>query len=269
MYRNKLASDGGHDDDTVVEARALFMRPANASHSDLLVNLRAIRSATGLGEWLLNYARFLGFYGARYVHVGSLWSSQPEDSPHQPLRFLTTSPRDTEVADDWLARDPCAAQVRNAFAPFAYSTQTKPGIDSYQRIWLENERMRGVSAGVIVPVQDNVQGPAYLSLFGNDEIGSRDLAERYAADLAFVAANFHAKAKQLVPLADWVPRLSARELQVLRLAALGHTYAQSGEALKLSEKAVEYHLRNASEKLGVQSKLRAVVMAYIHGLANF
>lgn len=268
MFTNKLASDRGHDAETVVEASTLFLRPANADRPDILTNLRASRSASSLRDWLLDYARLLGFYGARYVHVGR-FSSQPDAGPHQPLRFLTTSPRDAEDADDWLARDPCAAQAHNAFAPFAYSTQTKAGVDPLQRIWLENERMRGVSAGVILPIQDSVQGPAYICLFGNDELGSRDLAERCGADLAFAAAHFHAKAKQFVPLADWVPRLSTRELQVLRLAALGRTYAQSGEALGLSEKAVEYHLRNASDKLGAQSKLRAVVLAFIHGLATF
>ncbi|EKU73374.1 MULTISPECIES: helix-turn-helix transcriptional regulator [Sphingomonadales] len=268
MFTNKLASNRGHDAKTVVEASTLFLRPGNANHPDILATLKASRSLSRLRDWLLDYARLLGFYGARYIHVGNFWTNEPDSSPHHPLRFLTTSPRDADDADDWLVRDPCAAQVRTAIAPFAYSTRTKAGLDPIQRIWLENERARGVSAGIIIPVQDSIQGPAYISLFGNDETGSRDMAERCGPDLAFAAAHFHAKAKQFVPLADWVPRLSAREQQVLRLASMGYTYAQSGEALGLSEKAIDYHLRNASDKLGAQSKLRAVVLAFAHGLAT-
>jgi LuxR family transcriptional regulator, activator of conjugal transfer of Ti plasmids len=268
MFTNQLAHNRDHDASTVVETSTLFLRPGNANRLDVLTSLKSSRSESHLRDWLLSYARLLGFYGARYIHVGNFWSSQPAISPSHPLRFLTTSPRDVEHANDWLARDPCAVRAVAAFAPFVYSTQAK-AVDPLQRIWLENERVRGVSAGVIIPVQDSRDGPAYICLFGNDEQGSHHLAEHYAANLAFVAAHFHAKAKHCVPLADWVPRLSTRELQVLRLAALGNTSAQSGEALNLSAKAVEYHLRNASDKLGAQSKLRAVVLAFVHGLAKF
>lgn len=269
MFSKRLVDECDHDTATVVEASTLFLRPGNVRHPDILANLRSSRSASSLRDWLRDYARLLGFYGARYVHIGHFWANQPDAGAHQPLRFLTTSARDADDADNWLARDPSAEQACTAFAPFAYSTRTRSGIDPLQRIWLENERMRGISAGIILPVQDSAQGSAYISLFGNDEVGSRDLAERHGPDLAFAAANFHAKAKKLVPLADWVPRLNTRELQVLRLAALGHTYAQSGEVLGLSAKAIEYHMGNASGKLGTQSKIQAVVMAFVHGLASF
>ncbi|MEJ2459388.1 MAG: LuxR C-terminal-related transcriptional regulator [Novosphingobium sp.] len=269
MFAKKSANAQACDAGTIAEASTLFRFYGTDQEPDLFSSLRACKSAANLCDWLLNYARQLGFYGARYIHVGSCWCDQSDAVSCQPLRFVTTSPRDIVDAEDWLARDPCAAHARTAFAPFAYSTRVPPRIDPLQRFWLENERMRGVAAGVVLPVQDSAHGPAYISLFGTDEPGSRALVERCAAELAFSAAHFHAKAKQLVPVADWVPRLSNRELQCLRLAAQGHTTTQSGEALGISERTVEYHLRNASDKLGAPTKLRAVVLAFAQGLASF
>ncbi|PKP94158.1 MAG: LuxR family transcriptional regulator [Alphaproteobacteria bacterium HGW-Alphaproteobacteria-16] len=266
MFAHTLANEQNAGS---TEASAFLLRPATANQPDILSSITSCRTTSDLRDCLLGYARLLGFYGARYVHIGSCWPSHPGMSSQQPIRFLTTSPHDTPDAEDWLARDPCAAQARNAFTPFAYSTRTLTGVDPLQRIWLENERMRGVSAGIALPVQDCAHGPAYISLFGNDEAGSRNLAERCAPELAFTAAHFHAKAKQLVPVADWVPRLSGRELQCLRLAAMGKTNAQSGKDLGIAGKTVEYHLRNAMEKLGAPTKLRAVVLAHSQGLIVF
>ncbi|RIA46343.1 DNA-binding CsgD family transcriptional regulator [Hephaestia caeni] len=266
MFAHKPAKE---QDTGSAETSAFLLRPTAGHHPDILKTIKSCRTTSDLRDCLLAYARLLGFYGARYVHIGIVCTASSGTNSQQPIRFFTTSPHDTPDADDWLARDPCAVQARTAFAPFAYSTRTLTGIDPIQRIWLENERMRGVAAGIALPVQDSAHGPAYISMFGNDEAGSRNLVELYAPELAFTAAHFHAKAKQLVSVADWVPRLSKREIQCLRLAAVGKTIAQSGKDLGISERTVEYHLRNASDKLGAPSKLRAVVLALAQGLAEF
>jgi DNA-binding NarL/FixJ family response regulator len=56
--------------------------------------------------------------------------------------------------------------------------------------------------------------------------------------------------------------LSARELDVLRLAAQGQDNAAIAESLTLSVRTVERHLQNAYVKLGVQGKsARAAAVA--------
>ena len=221
-----------------------------------------------LREWLLQFARRLGFYGARYTHVGTSWVDLGAEDVQQPRRHLTTALRDGQIEDEWLARDPCAARVRSAFVPFAWSTGIIEGMTAAQRSWLEQERERGVAAGVAIPVHDSIEGPAYLSLFGSSESAVADLIEEHAPELAFVAAQFHVLAKTLIPIADWMPRLSNREIECLRLAALGKTVSESGETLGLSGRTVEFHLRNASEKLGAATKIRAVVLAFGSGLTH-
>ncbi len=232
-----------------------------------LPTISGCKSSADLTAWLLQFSRSLGFYGARYVHIGTRWWGL--DEVETPLRFLTTSDPSDDEDRDWLARDPCAARVQKAFAPFAWSTRVpKRGFTTMQCMWLDRERSRGVSAGVEVPIQDSTDGSAYISFYGCNEDTVSELIQKHAPELAFAAAQFHALAKVLVKPADWAPgrSLNKRDIQVLRLAALGKTYGESAEIMGVSARTVEYHLRRASEKLGAETKIRAVIIAFGMGL---
>ena len=56
-------------------------------------------------------------------------------------------------------------------------------------------------------------------------------------------------------------RLTARQREVARLAAVGSTARQIAEALAIGRRTVETHLGNAYAKLGVASKLELVQRA--------
>ncbi len=53
-------------------------------------------------------------------------------------------------------------------------------------------------------------------------------------------------------------RLTARETDVLRLLALGHSYTQVGDALGVSLHTVTTHIKNVYRKLDVHSARAAV-----------
>ncbi|TFC51920.1 MULTISPECIES: response regulator transcription factor [unclassified Cryobacterium] len=57
------------------------------------------------------------------------------------------------------------------------------------------------------------------------------------------------------------PRLSARELQVLRLVAAGESNPQIARSLFIGEATVKTHLLHVFEKLGVGDRTRAVTLA--------
>jgi DNA-binding NarL/FixJ family response regulator len=60
--------------------------------------------------------------------------------------------------------------------------------------------------------------------------------------------------------------LSARELEVLKLVAEGHTSREIGEALVISEKTVERHRANLLEKLGLHDRVALTRYAIRRGL---
>jgi len=62
--------------------------------------------------------------------------------------------------------------------------------------------------------------------------------------------------------------LSERELEVLRLIALGHTNAEIGEQLFLSVRTVETHRARVQHKLGCSTRAELVRYALDHGLLD-
>ncbi len=60
-------------------------------------------------------------------------------------------------------------------------------------------------------------------------------------------------------------KLTARELDVLRLAARGHTNRAIGRALGISNRTVQGHLANIFAKLGVANRTEAVLLALKQG----
>ena len=60
--------------------------------------------------------------------------------------------------------------------------------------------------------------------------------------------------------------LSAREVEVLRLVAAGHTNRAIAESLTISERTVDRHVSNIFTKLDVSTRAAATAFAYEHGL---
>jgi DNA-binding NarL/FixJ family response regulator len=65
--------------------------------------------------------------------------------------------------------------------------------------------------------------------------------------------------------ADHSP-LTARELEILRAVAEGHTNARIGRQLWVTEQTVKFHLSNIYRKLGVSNRTEASRYALMHGL---
>lgn len=64
------------------------------------------------------------------------------------------------------------------------------------------------------------------------------------------------------------PRLSAREIEVVRLIAAGGTNAEIAETLFLSETTVKTHVRSILRKLRLRDRVQIVIAAYESGLVH-
>ena len=60
--------------------------------------------------------------------------------------------------------------------------------------------------------------------------------------------------------------LTPRELEILQLVLAGHTNKAIAAEICISEKTVEFHLDNIYTKLGVRTRLMAVVWALQQGI---
>jgi DNA-binding NarL/FixJ family response regulator len=65
-----------------------------------------------------------------------------------------------------------------------------------------------------------------------------------------------------------VAGLTGREVEVLRLVARGQTNKQIAQALTLSERTVDHHIRHIYTKIGVSTRAAATMFAMQHHLAG-
>jgi DNA-binding CsgD family transcriptional regulator len=60
--------------------------------------------------------------------------------------------------------------------------------------------------------------------------------------------------------------LTPREVEVLRLIAIGHTTAQVAHVLTISPKTADHHIQHIYAKIGASNRSVATLFAMRHGL---
>jgi DNA-binding NarL/FixJ family response regulator len=105
-----------------------------------------------------------------------------------------------------------------------------------------------------------------LRSLGDEDSAASELgvAERTFAEIGAHPAEEEARRLKDRALPDG---LTAREVEVLRLVAAGHSNPQIAAALFLSHKTVQRHLSNIFGKTGVTSRTAAAAYAFEHQLA--
>jgi two-component system nitrate/nitrite response regulator NarL len=76
------------------------------------------------------------------------------------------------------------------------------------------------------------------------------------------------EAAAALPAPAPVPDLSPRELEVLRLVVAGCENSEIGKRLHLSASTIKHHVSNTLEKLGVDNRIQAAVLAVRTGLVE-
>ncbi len=210
-----------------------------------------LRSTPGLGpveQALLSLAQRHGFYSGLYVHFGHGYGGTVS-----AVRVLASSAVARRQFARPLEHSSIATRAVCSLKPFAWSSAeaafTTPLDD--------------ICAGIAIPVQDHASGPAMVALVGVDADLAHQVVEECAADLAYAAGDIHLQALETKPVKA---RLSAREMECLRMAALGLTVTQTADLLDIRPRTVEFHLKNLCDKLGATNKTHAVAIAASEGL---
>jgi DNA-binding NarL/FixJ family response regulator len=98
-----------------------------------------------------------------------------------------------------------------------------------------------------------------------------DLASaiRQAFERSFYLASPQTPQPTVVPpVEDHAHRLTKREVEILRLAAEGHSNAHMARMLWVTEQTVKFHLSNVYRKINVGNRTEASRWAQTHGLLN-
>jgi DNA-binding CsgD family transcriptional regulator len=94
------------------------------------------------------------------------------------------------------------------------------------------------------------------------------LKQRHNLEIHLISEFFHHNliSNVFAKMTDAIPKLTARETEVLRFSAQGNTYIEIAEALRISSRTVRFFLENGRQKLGCRNTTHAVAFALQHGI---
>lgn len=127
---------------------------------------------------------------------------------------------------------------------------------------LDAYRTEGILDGVMLPVSSRAGNVAVVSLTGRN--ARFDLSRADLLRLQHVSLALHRRYEELQPRPSQA-RLSPRELEVMKLAAVGKTSAEIAETLGISIHTVNTLVRRSYVKLGASNRVQASIkLSYLN-----
>jgi DNA-binding CsgD family transcriptional regulator len=167
-----------------------------------------------------------------------------------------------------MKRDPVGKRLKTMSVPFVYDQDLY--VSEGAGDLFERQAAFGYRTGVCVALHLPDHKHFLLGVDRDTALPKRpERLTRLMADLQLLAVHAQSAAVTLLTPAEEPsldPKLSPRELEVLRWTMEGKSAWAVGEILGVTEHAVNFHLRNVFRKLGVSSKHSAVLKALKLGL---
>jgi LuxR family transcriptional activator of bioluminescence operon len=165
-----------------------------------------------------------------------------------------------------LGQDPVMSYCRAHFVPIEWRMLEAEQLKG--RVMVE-AREFGLSEGLSAPLHGPRGDLGVLSFATGAELRTASRRTRRARPYVHLLAGYVHEAMRRVLVTEgarMVRPLSPRERECLLWVAEGKTSWEIGLILATSERTVNFHLRNASVKLGVSNRQHAVARALLLGL---
>jgi DNA-binding CsgD family transcriptional regulator len=186
-----------------------------------------------------------------------------------PYGNIPKAYQSTSENDDRGKRDPVMRRLKRLSAPFVYD-QSMYVSEEASDLW-EVQALFGYKTGIAMALH-LPGGKHFLMGVDRDQPlpGDDVVVTRMMADLQLLAVHAQETAvRLLVPEAveiQYLPRLTEREIEILKWTAEGKSAWAVGQILNISEHNVKYHIKRILMKLAVGSKHQAAARAKALGL---
>jgi len=233
-----------------------------------VATLRTAASLAEVGTIASTYARKQGFdhFGFAYKRRASAESGAQLipvlDLPEQwAARYKYLASGKTSEKDDPLIR-----HVTTVFTPSSWDwrgrvTFTEPVIARSARRLLGIAADNGLRVGLTIPLTCPRATWSYLSMTMNNDASANDLVPELPFALLLAQSMLIAVRRLVTPPDEQPTPLTEREKEILRWCSAGKSSWTVSRILKLSESTVNFHIANATRKLGVNSRQAACARA--------
>jgi DNA-binding NarL/FixJ family response regulator len=161
--------------------------------------------------------------------------------------------------------------------PDLFVAEIKNGSDHVDLAFLQSARERARSAKIIVlsmlEEKEHIEAAlhagavAYVLKSAHPDDLTTTVRQIFHSSV-FLASGQTTSGPVSVPHIVQPSHLTPREVEILRLAADGHSNAQMAKMLWVTEQTVKFHLSNIYRKLDVANRTEASRWAQLHGLLN-
>lgn len=180
-----------------------------------------------------------------------------------PPAFATAS-----RSPDAVVRDPVIKRLKSLSVPFAYDQELYVQ-EQAGDLW-EEQAPFGYRSGISLALHLPEGRHFFLGVDRDQTLPHDEHLSRMMADLQLLAVHAQTAASRLFTPApipqELAPKLTKREVEVLKWAMEGKSAWAIGQILGLSEHGVSFHLRNAYGKLKASSRTQAILKAKAHNL---
>ena len=224
-----------------------------------------LEGAASADEAWLSFLTFASRYGFKYGAVVDFQYRQR----HASADVLSLTWPDAwgrrYAAGGYLRLDPSVRALAYTHEPYTWAEALE--FDDYskaERNIVFEAGEYGLHSGFIVPVAGARTGTGLVMIAGDQ----KRLSRRERAELHFAAiyAQTRVRTLSLKSLQDArSANLSSRERECLEWAAMGKSDWEIGEILSISERTAGAHIERAKRKLGVSTRIQAVVIALQSG----
>lgn len=214
-----------------------------------------------ISRYMSHGAEVLGFDYFSFGHQQSLPMSKPR------FTWLSNYP------DSWTEHyvnagyahiDPRVERARNVTGPFIWNENLFAQTPS---LW-QTLRRHGLHLGWTTSVLNHPPGISMLSLVRREKALDEQEALNKSQGLQRLAQLAHVVVGRLVchRLAQDLPPLTGREIEVLQWTADGKSAQDIADILSLSKNTVDFHIKNSVHKLNAPNKTAAVMRAALLNL---
>ncbi|MGC9955065.1 MAG: LuxR family transcriptional regulator [Rhizomicrobium sp.] len=182
---------------------------------------------------------------------------------------------DNRMPEEWSRRyveqryvevDPVISEVMMNTEPFLWSEAlTKCHAGKRQRQIFDEATEFHLNEGICIPIFGPRGYMAWVTLAGSH----LDLSPGARAAVHMMALYTHNRLVKLVRSSESPPvTLTRREVDCLRWVAQGKSDWEIGEILNISESTAHWYIENAKRKIGVATRMQAVVGAIAEGVIH-